>query len=179
MAVSNPTVSIANAIANAEGFGVPGKIPTVRHNPGNLVANGQIQTFATDQDGWNALYNQVNLMISGQSAYYSPGMTWNQIAQSWTTTGPSTWASNVASTLGVDPNSTLGDYVGGSGGFSFPYIPGASTQPLIDFSGNAATMSTSDILSSLQSSVGLDLTDPTTDIVLLAAGAAALYFLAR
>lgn len=61
-------------------------------------------------------------------------------------------------------------------------IPGSSTQPLIDLSGSAATTSSSDILSSLDASaasVGIDLTNPMTDVMLAAAAAVAIYFAIR
>ena len=52
----------------------------------------------------------------------------------------------------------------------------ASGGPLVDLSGPAATASSADILDQMQNATGLDLTDPTTDLV-LAGGAALLLFL--
>ena len=100
---------IAEAIAKAEGYGVPGAIPTVRNNPGNLKGpDGEIRWFPTPEDGWNALYRQVTMMFTGESRYYRPDMTIAEIARIYT--GESTymnWASNVARFLGVTPETRL------------------------------------------------------------------------
>ena len=153
---SNQTQVIAQAIAKAEGFGAsPTNIPTSRNNPGNIKdASGNIIQYATPQQGWDALYNQVNLMISGQSAFYSPDMTWNQIAALYVTGNPGSsggqnWANNVSSTLGVDPNSTLGDYLSGGGSTAAslnPLTTGATTAGTTDQTSTdqSATSSTFD-----------------------------------
>ena len=114
------TKSIAKAIAHAEGFGISGALPTRTHNPGDLkagdVGNGQTNgktIFASDTDGWNALYKQIDLMISGKSNYYQPSDSWRRIAQIWTG-DPSdyvNWMSTVTDDLGVDPDSTLQEYI--------------------------------------------------------------------
>jgi hypothetical protein len=50
----------------------------------------------------------------------------------------------------------------------------------VDLSGDAASTSSADILSSLQSSMAsIDLTNPITDAMLLAAGAVAVALMAR
>jgi hypothetical protein len=113
--------AIAKAIAKAEGFGIPGAIPTVSHNPGNLklgdTGNGTNQgktIFPDDATGWQALYHQVGLMISGQSDYYGPGDTWRDIAGTWVgTPDANNWMLTVTRELSVGPDSTLGDYYGG------------------------------------------------------------------
>jgi len=111
--------AIALAIAAAEGFGVPGAIPTLANNPGDLVLGNmgygtmgtqEITVYATAEDGWNALYGQIQKWINGTSKYYNPSMTWGQIGAIYAGSG-TPWAANVAAALGVDPNSTLGDYV--------------------------------------------------------------------
>ena len=115
----DPITAIAMAIANAEGFGVVGAIPTLANNPGDLVLGDigygtmgpqKITVFGSVQDGWNALFKQVGEMIAGTSEYYNPSMTWNQIGAKYAGAG-SPWAANVATNLGVDPNSTLQDYL--------------------------------------------------------------------
>jgi hypothetical protein len=86
----------ASAIAIAEGFGVPGAIPTVRHNPGNLKLDGQtITTFPNDEAGWEALRRQLRLIRDGQSRYYTPTMTIAEMGRVWTTTEQSAWSANV------------------------------------------------------------------------------------
>lgn len=60
-------MTLQQAIARQEGFGVAGAIPTTHHNPGNIVNGawarahgavlyaGFIAMFPDDQTGWNAL----------------------------------------------------------------------------------------------------------------------------
>ncbi len=60
-------MNLQQAIAKQEGFGVAGKIPTLHHNPGNIIAGawaiqhgsiaypGFIAMFPDDQTGWAAL----------------------------------------------------------------------------------------------------------------------------
>lgn len=100
---------IAEAIAKAEGFGVPGAIPTVRHNPGNirsLVAPYPVATYPTDAAGWDALYKQVARMVAG-SALYPAGWTIEQVAKRYTGEAQyMNWARNVAGFLGV-PTTTV------------------------------------------------------------------------
>ena len=111
--------AIAEAIAHAEGFGVAGALPTRAHNPGDLklgdigfgAINGKT-VFSSDNDGWNALRKQIQLMISGESSYYQPTDTWRAIANTWVGTSDYVnWMNTVTGDLGVDPDSTLGDYV--------------------------------------------------------------------
>lgn len=115
-------LAIAQAIAAAEGFGIPGTVPTRANNPGDLclgdLGNGvitssggeQITVFPDAATGWSYLYNQVNLMINNQSSNYNTSMTWAQIGAKYA--GPNTpWGANVAAQLGVDVNSTLGSYL--------------------------------------------------------------------
>jgi hypothetical protein len=63
------TDSIAQAIAQMEGFNTAGSIAQRNNNPGNLRSWGSTPTvdgyasFPTLQDGWNALYSQIGLNI--------------------------------------------------------------------------------------------------------------------
>jgi hypothetical protein len=69
--------------------------------------------------GWNACYNQINLMLSGGSSIYTPDESIEDIAASYAPASagndPSTWAANVASVLGISPNQPLTAVSGGSG----------------------------------------------------------------
>lgn len=113
---------VANAIALAEGFNVPGSVPQRSNNPGDLflgdkgsglAANGET-VFASITAGWNALYNQVVLMLDGQSSHYSPSQTFSQIASIYTGgDNPSGWATTVSGALGLTPDNTLNDYLVG------------------------------------------------------------------
>ena len=119
VAPTDKVKAIAQALAKAEGFYVPGSVPQRAHNPGDLklgdVGNGDISgktIFLTDEDGWNALYHQINLMVSGESEFYDPSMSWRDIASIWVgTTDANNWMLNVTNSLKVLPDSTLGDYV--------------------------------------------------------------------
>lgn len=108
--------SFAQGIAQAEGFGIAGAIPTVTNNPGDLEigdigngTNGGKTIFATVAQGWTALYNQVALMFSGNSAYYSPSMTIAEVAATYTGNDNSSgWANTVAAAVGASASTQLG-----------------------------------------------------------------------
>lgn len=109
-----PIKRMAQAIARAEGFGIPGTIPTRAHNPGDLkvpnwtgpMLNG-ISVFNDDATGWNALYKQLYLILTGGSSYYNLDMTIADMAGKWTATESPAWAANVASFLSVSENAPL------------------------------------------------------------------------
>jgi hypothetical protein len=117
--VTDKIQAIMQAIGRAEGFGIPGKIPTLANNRGDLVlgdighgtlGSQKITVFATVEDGDAALAHEISLWINGASKYYNSSMSWAQIGAIYA--GPGTpWAANVAAALGVDPNSTLADYL--------------------------------------------------------------------
>lgn len=181
MANSTLVASISQAIARQENAN-----PNY-NNPGNLQPQGftypgQIDTaangdaiFATSQDGWNALNRQVQMNINRGltlQQFFAGGNGYSGYASAGAGNDPATYTANVASWTGIDPNTPLNQ-------ISSPFA-GSSTQPLIDLSGAASTASTADILSSIQSSVSsVDLTDPTTGVLVLAAAAAAVFFIAR
>jgi hypothetical protein len=110
-------VLLSQAIASAEGFYVGGSIPANNNNPGNLtqdVNNTAVGTdsngfmiYASSQDGWNALYYQVNLILTNASHVYNNAMTLLQIGNLYSPGTGSTWAANVASYLGVTPNTPV------------------------------------------------------------------------
>lgn len=104
---------IAQAIARAEGFYHPSGTtkPQRLNNPGSIFgSNGQMIHFETVAEGWDALYRQVERMLTGNSRYYSPEMTIVQIAQIYTGEPHyMNWANNVANALGVSPNTPLKD----------------------------------------------------------------------
>lgn len=118
--------TIAQAVAtHGEGFGIPGAIPTRAHNPGDIVmgdiGNGTINgktIFASDVDGWNALYKQIQLWVDGQSDYIGPTNTWREIGYIYVCgpnggqcQGGQNWGLNVSAALGVSPDSTLQEYM--------------------------------------------------------------------
>jgi len=112
---------IAEAIAVAEGFAFPGapqtspaNIPNSRKNPGNIRDMSKppdypVKTFATVEDGWNALYRQVEGMLKGSSLYPK---TWtiSQVAQRYTGEAAyMNWASIVAQRLGVSTDAVFSE----------------------------------------------------------------------
>ena len=115
-------LAMADAIARAEGFYSPGSLPSKAHNPGDLTegdfgdtgiymtssSGARIIVFPDDQSGWDALYRKLQDIANGGSSVYSPNMTLSELAAKWTTTQQSSWASNVANSIGADLNSIVG-----------------------------------------------------------------------
>lgn len=109
-------VLFAKSIGRQEGFGVPGARPTRNHNPGNLTGRmwtGRVDAqgfavFASDADGWDALYRQLQLIANGRSHVYTPQMTIAQMAAKYSPKpDPMTWADNVSAFSGFTPETTL------------------------------------------------------------------------
>jgi hypothetical protein len=111
----------AQAIALAEGFNVSESIPQRANNPGDITDVGQgfpgdtgqrigqnIIVFDTAANGWNALYAQVQLMLSGNDPLYPASATLQQVGGVYAS-DPVNWPANVASVLGVSINTTLGE----------------------------------------------------------------------
>lgn len=108
---------LAYAIALAEGFFVSGSRPQRNHNPGDLERDvtgravgrdGPYVVYASDNDGWDALKLQVGLMFGG-SHIYTPDMSIADVASHYTATDQTAWASIVAGSLGVTPDTLLQD----------------------------------------------------------------------
>jgi len=116
-------IKVARAFAKAEGFfdpNHPNDVPRRAHNPGDLtddgdVGLGTIQTagpfgakitiYATDSDGWNALYRKVRRMLSGSSHSYPIALTIAEVAIKYS--GDPHWGKIVAAELGILPSATL------------------------------------------------------------------------
>ena len=125
-AVTPGIISIAQAIATAEGFYVSGSLPANQNNPGDMTSGGTIATYPDTTTGWNALYEQILLIVNGQShvytaswPIYNPAQPSASIAGHWTTDVPpgaqANWGQNVAQTLGVDVSNSFLDYLGING----------------------------------------------------------------
>lgn len=111
--------NVAEGIAHAEGYGIPGAIPTIAHNPGDLVipnwpgnrlGSEGISVFSpdgADAEGWNRLKHQLQIIIDGTSHVYTLDDTISVMANKWTSTQKPIWAGNLASYLGVTPDTTL------------------------------------------------------------------------
>lgn len=98
----NWIVLLGIAIATAEGYFLPGTWPERHNNPGDITDpdTGAKISYASDQEGWSALYSKLSMDLSGESTVYSPNMTLAQFAQKWTGgDNPDSWASNVSESL--------------------------------------------------------------------------------
>ena len=104
---------VAKAIAVAEGFYVEGSVPQRYNNPGDIEdQSGKKIVYPTVAFGWQSLYRQIELMISGRSRIYRPGMTWEQIGKLYDgETSYMNWTDNVCKELKVPPTSTLQEFV--------------------------------------------------------------------
>lgn len=127
----DPIWSIAQAIAQAEGYNVTTALPFRLNNPGDLTkgdewgqpvigyvtnpSGANLINFASPEAGWNALHAKLSNIANGTSRVYSPSMSWQQIGAIWAA-GATIWGTNVASILGVDPTDTFADYIAESGG---------------------------------------------------------------
>jgi hypothetical protein len=112
---------LANAIAHAEGFHVAGSIPQRANNPGDLVEPGwtgptlgaqHISVFSTVEEGWQRLYHQLQIIVTGKSHVYALDDTLEAMGERWTQTQNTSWVANVVESLqskgySVDDQSTL------------------------------------------------------------------------
>ncbi len=115
---SSTVQRIARAIAFAEGFYVPGSRPARDHNPGDMTedligksigTDGPFVVYASDDDGWANLYAQIQKWLDGSSSYASQESTVADLAEFYTTTDQTAWATNVANQLGVSINTPIGE----------------------------------------------------------------------
>lgn len=76
-----PTIQeLAEAIATAEGYYVPGSRPQKSNNPGSLFPGGKWGVYATRDQGWNALRNLLNRALTGRSGMFKETRTWRDFA---------------------------------------------------------------------------------------------------
>lgn len=107
--------NFARAIASAEGYGIPGAVPTVANNPGDLklggdTMNGGISIFASVEEGWSKLYRQLALIVSGSSNYYNLDMSIAEMGRIYAG-GDENWSTNVARYLGVSRDAKLWEVI--------------------------------------------------------------------
>lgn len=111
---------LADAIAYFEGFFLYKSLPRRLNNPGALVYVGQKNSvrdesgfacFLTAEDGWNALYRQLDLILSGKTRYYLPDMTIQEFVDVWASTSPEieriNYARYIADKFGVEVDTPL------------------------------------------------------------------------
>lgn len=120
-AVDSKVQRFAEAIAKAEGFGTKGTVPTRFHNPGDIKARRPHQypgqcglsphgyaVFCSDRAGWQALYDQIEKILAGDSARYNINMTFFEMGKTYA--GASIWAKNVSKNLGVTVKTALWEF---------------------------------------------------------------------
>jgi hypothetical protein len=114
--------AIAQAIATAEGFYTPGTRPARDHNPGDMTIDligkgvgmdGPFIVYATDDDGWANLKEQITKWFDGSSANADSSSTIADLSSFYTDTQQDSWATNVANALGVSTDTPL-SAIGGS-----------------------------------------------------------------
>lgn len=122
---NNPIViSLANAIALANGYNVVGSVPNANNNPGNLK-NGNVgfgvdsagnTIYGTPEMGNAALRAQAAHILNGDSATFSydPSKTPLSVIGPILAPNDVTWMKNVASSLGVNPATRLGAIASGA-----------------------------------------------------------------
>lgn len=108
---SNAVLRLAKAISCAEGSNLnwnnPGDLTYAHGHPTQGVANSEgVLIFVSDADGWEALYHEVDLMLSGRSHIYKLTDTLEQVGAKYSDGDPD-WAKNVGEFLGVPTTTTL------------------------------------------------------------------------
>jgi hypothetical protein len=118
--VSKFIPSWAYAIAKAEGFFIKGSIPARLNNPGDLELGdigfgalpSGITMYPTFEQGAEALYHELDLILTGNSHEYSIFMNFSQMAVIWTgNDNPIGWADTVAKSLNVFPDTTIQSWI--------------------------------------------------------------------
>lgn len=117
MVTSERVRRFAEAVARAEGWYATGPGTPNRgqraNNPGNIMSpEWTLVQYATPEDGWAALYRQIDLALTGRSRYYKPTMSIWQMAETYVGhAGWEDWARNVARFLGVTVHTPIGEAV--------------------------------------------------------------------
>src|SRR5262245_6877910 len=115
-------MEFAEAIAVAEGFYAQGSVPQRAHNPGDLKLSSRpkfndegISQFDTDDQGWHALYEQLQRIADRRSRYYTPDTTIAAMGVTWVgdKANGAHWANNVAGALNTDVSAAIGNWIGG------------------------------------------------------------------
>jgi len=118
-AIINPVIEkMAQAIKEFEGWR-PGSVSYRNNNPGNLKLAGQPGAigadnqghaiFATYDDGWTALINQLRAAFGGWSHVYNPGMSIAEFFQKYAEGNQASYALYVSNALGVSPDTKLSE----------------------------------------------------------------------
>lgn len=120
---------------------------TSLNNPGAITgANGQLNAYPTIQAGQQALTNQLNYDVTGESKYYSPDESLEQFEETYTG-GDLNAGSNVASFLGIPASTPIGSFSPQIGGSGFASQPSSTTSPATSTSTPSATASSTPSIS--------------------------------
>lgn len=111
--VGNLAVAIAKQEGSNSKYNNPGDILDTYSYATNGTFGAGIPIFTSLADGVNALYTKLANIQNGGSSTYPLSLTFNQFGALYSG-GDSNWAINVAASLGVSPDSTLGDYFSGA-----------------------------------------------------------------
>ncbi len=119
MTIQAAADALAQAIARAEGYFVPGSLPARINNPGDLelgdrgngVTNGKTH-YPSPFAGWEALRSETTMILAGKSHYIKPSMPLSQVAEVYTghDNAPA-WADIVAKAIGITPDATLQSFL--------------------------------------------------------------------
>ena len=109
-------MTLADAITQLEGTN------PAYNNPGSISGTGDTGTsfgagigiYSTLAAGQQALQNQLNLIASGQSAYYTPDTTLADFGTTYSGGNPS-YGNNLANLLGVSPSTPIGQVINQNG----------------------------------------------------------------
>jgi hypothetical protein len=157
LALTPGEIELENAIAQEEGYyaNTP-TVPQLRNNPCDVTSGGQVATFDTIDEGWDACTNQINSALNGSSQYYSPDESLSDFASTWTGDTSGQAASNLESILQQPATATLSSLtgLGNSQSTSTSALPSQTTvstsggnnppswwSSLFSFAGNAKTPS--------------------------------------
>jgi hypothetical protein len=134
--------SIMDAITREE------NVNPVYNNPGALTnSSGGLIQYNSIEEGNAAFQNQILRAVSGQSQYYSPDMSIQQFENTYTG-GDTNAGKNVASFLGVSPNTSIGSVASSA--------PASSASPSQIGSGGTSGLPTwaSSILAAANDAIG-------------------------
>jgi hypothetical protein len=127
IAIQQKATALAKAIAKAEGFGVPGALPTRINNPGDMELGDRgwgteaaktiypkadwNADFSDKTDGCSALRRECFAILTGASHSFDLSWSFAQLAQEWTGGDkPAAWASIVSQSIGISTETTVREY---------------------------------------------------------------------
>jgi hypothetical protein len=119
--------ALAHAMAKAEGFGLPGALPTRTFNPGDMMLGDRgwgteaaktiyekadwNASLQDKTDGASALRRECFAILSGASHNFETSWTFLELAMEWTGNDQATaWANTVCEELGTTTDMTLEAY---------------------------------------------------------------------